>query len=66
MNPALDNGQNGGNNFFNMIGNFQQFKQNFQGDPKQKVEELLSSGKMSQEQFNRFSQMANQLRGILH
>lgn len=62
MNPVLDNNpQNNGN----LLERFQQFKNTFQGDPKQMVQNLLSSGQMTQEQFNRFSQMANQLKNIL-
>ena len=38
---------------------FNAFRQNFQGDPKQQVQNLLSSGQMSQEQFNNLSNMAN-------
>ncbi len=30
-------------------------------NPKQEVENLLQTGKMSQQEFNRLSQMANQL-----
>jgi hypothetical protein len=37
---------------------FDAFRKNFQGDPKEKVQELLNSGQMSQEQFNMLSQMA--------
>lgn len=32
-------------------------------NPQQEVERLLNSGQMSQQQFNQFSQMANQLLG---
>jgi len=39
-------------NFMNMLSQFEQFRQNFQGDPKQQVQNLLNSGKMSQSQFN--------------
>ena len=46
-------------NAMNTMSQFQQFKQNFQGDPKQAVMNLLSSGRMSQEQFNQLSQMAH-------
>lgn len=45
----------------NFMSKFNQFRQSFQGDPQQKVQELLNSGKMSQEQFNKLSQMANQI-----
>ena len=38
---------------------FNNFRQNFQGDAKQQVQNLLSSGQMSQEQFNNLSNMAN-------
>lgn len=49
----------------NMLAQFQQFKNSFKGDPKQQVQELLNSGKMSQEQFNRLSQMANEMQSLL-
>lgn len=60
--------QNGGNpmgNMFNMISNFQKFKQNFIGDPKQQVQELLNSGRMTQEQFDYLQNMARSLSGVL-
>lgn len=69
-NPLLNgtNPQNGGNpmgNMFNMISNFQKFKQNFIGDPKQQVQELLNSGRMTQEQFDYLQNMAKSLSGVL-
>lgn len=48
----------------NMIAQFEQFKRNFNGDPKQEVQKLLDSGQMSQETFNRLSQMATQLQSM--
>lgn len=51
----------GGNNLGNMGGlvqQFQQFRQNFQGDPRQQVQQLLNSGKVSQAQYNQAVQMA--------
>lgn len=54
-NPFFNNGNgNGGmiGNFQNMVSQFNQFRQNIQGDPKAQVENLLKSGKMSQAQFN--------------
>ena len=53
-------------NMMNMISQFNQFKSTFQGDPQQKVQELLSSGKMTQQQFNQLSQMAQQFRQFVH
>lgn len=44
----------------NMIQQFNQFRQTFQGDPRQQVQDLLNSGQMTQEQFNQLNQMANQ------
>ena len=38
--------------FQQMMNQFQQFRQSFQGDPKAEVEKLLQSGKMSQQQLN--------------
>ena len=69
-NPLL-NGmmpQNGGNpfgNVFNMVSSFKQFKQNFIGDPRQQVQELLNSGRMTQEQFDYLQNMAKGLTGVL-
>ena len=45
----------------NMMQEFQKFKQNFQGDPKAQVQQMLNSGQITQEQFNKASQMANQM-----
>lgn len=65
-NPALSgiNPQNGGNPF-DLLSRFQQFKKNITGDPRQQVQDLLNSGKMSQEQFNQISQMAKSFQGFL-
>lgn len=45
------------------------FKNQFQGDPQQKVQELLNSGKMTQEQCNSLMQQAqtilSQIGGML-
>lgn len=62
-NPLIPNNpQNGGN----ILQQFLAFKNSFQGDPKAKVQELLNSGQMTQEQFNKLQQMAKNLQGILH
>ena len=49
----------------NLIQRFQQFKQAFSGDPRQQVQQLLNSGKVSQQQYNNAVQMANQLQRLL-
>ena len=38
-----------------------QFKNQFNGNPRQEVERLLRTGAMSQQDFNRFSQIAQQV-----
>lgn len=48
-----------------MLSQFNQFRNMFTGDPKQRVQELLNSGQMTQEQFNQLSHKANQLRHLL-
>jgi len=52
-------------NMMNMMQSFNQFRQAFSGDPKQQVQQLLDSGKMSQDQFNQLQQMARQLQAFL-
>lgn len=52
-------------NIQEMVGKLNQFKQSFQGDPKQQVQQLLNSGKMSQNQYNQLSQMATQIQKML-
>ena len=52
-------------NFFNLIQQFNQFRSTFKGDPRQKVQELLNSGQMTQDQFNQLSNMAEQFRNLV-
>lgn len=49
----------------NILQRFQQFQQMFKGDPRQQVQQLLNSGKVSQTQYNNAVQMANQLQQML-
>lgn len=49
----------------NIIQQFQQFKNTFQGDPKQYVQNLLNSGKVSQAQYNQAVMMAQQFQRML-
>ena len=44
----------------NLLQRFQQFRQQFQGDPRQQVQSLLNSGKVSQDQYNNAVRMAQQ------
>lgn len=51
--------------FQQMMQQFQQFRANFQGDPKKEVEKLLQSGLMSQAQLNQLQAMAQQFRSLM-
>jgi hypothetical protein len=46
--------------FQRMMQQFRQFRSNFQGNPRQEVEKLLQSGKMSQQQLNQLQNTAQQ------
>lgn len=52
-------------NMNDVVNKFNQFQSTFQGDPKQQVQDLLNSGKMSQEQFNQLSSMAQVFQTLL-
>ena len=47
-------------NAMNMMRQFNQFGQNFRGDPRQVVMNLMSNGQMNQQQFNQFAQTYQQ------
>lgn len=49
------------NQFSQMIGEINKFAQTVKGDPRQIVEQMLRSGEMSQSDFNRYAQMAQQI-----
>ena len=49
----------------NLVQQFQQFKNTFKGDPKEKVQQMLNNGQITQEQVNRAVQMAEQFKTIL-
>jgi TATA-box binding protein (TBP) (component of TFIID and TFIIIB) len=43
----------------NFVEELNKFAANYQGDPKTEVQNLLNSGKMSQQTYSRLNQMAN-------
>lgn len=59
---ALGGQQTVNNGFSNFMSEFQRLQQTVK-NPKQEVERLLQSGAMSQQDFNRLGQMANQMMG---
>lgn len=65
MNPLYDQMQN--NQFAgggNMLQRFQQFRQSFRGNPQEQVQQLLNSGRVSQQQYNNAVQLAQQFQRI--
>ena len=48
------------NPFEQLMQQAQDFKKQFNGNPRQEVERLLRTGAMSQQDFNRYSQIAQQ------
>lgn len=77
--PGSQNSERRGpvNPLFNMLGNtqygnmaglvsqFQKFRQNFQGDPQKQIQELLNSGRITQDQYNSAVQKAKALQKIM-
>lgn len=64
---ALGGGQMPGQmgQFQNMVQQFRQFQQTFQGDPKAEVEKLVQSGKITQLQLNQLQQAAGIFRQLI-
>lgn len=64
MNPLYQqmNKNNGINGFMSQVN---RLKQTFNGDPNQKVQELLNSGKVTQAQYDRAVSMANRIQQML-
>ena len=60
MNPLYQSMNQG-----NLLQRFQQFQQMFKGDARQQVQQLLNSGRISQQQYDQAVQMAQQLRQMI-
>jgi hypothetical protein len=60
-NPLFNTMGNQSNPMADIIRQARNFKKQFTGNPRQEVERLLQTGRMSQQQFNQFSQMAQQI-----
>jgi major membrane immunogen (membrane-anchored lipoprotein) len=61
MNNSLYNSFGMQNNISQIVNDFNNFKNNFKGDPRAEVEKMMRNGQLSQEQFNQYAQMANEL-----
>ena len=61
-NPLYDQFAHKGGN--DIITQFNTFRQNFKGDPQQMIQQMLNSGRITQEQLNQAMQRANQIKGM--
>ena len=61
MSNPLYNDMNGNS----IVHRFNQFKSSFKGDPKQQVQQLLNSGRISQAQYDQAVQKARMLQSLL-
>lgn len=65
MGKQAQAGMPGGNKFTQMMNEFKRFRQEMQGiNPQQKMNELLQSGKVNQQQIDQANQMAQMAQGL--
>lgn len=64
-NPLFQQMTGTANPMTQILQRFNSFKQTFRGDPKQQIQQMLNSGQVSQEQYNRAVQLAQQLQNML-
>lgn len=50
----------------NLVQRLNEFRQGVNADPKQQVQELLNSGKMTQSQYNQLAQMATMIQKMIN
>lgn len=61
----LGGGMPHGNRPMQILKQFQEFRKQMQGkNPQEEINQLLQSGKISQQQLNQAQQMAGQMRGL--
>lgn len=48
-----------------IVEQFRDFRNSFKGDPQARINELLSNGKITQEQLNQATEMANMIKGMM-
>lgn len=65
-NPLFQMMGNQNNGMQQMMQRFQQFQQTFRGDPRQQVQQLLNSGRVSQQQYDQAVKMAQQFQKMLN
>lgn len=52
------------NPYQNMMRQFEDFRKNFTGNPQEKIQQMLNSGQISQQQYNAAVQKANMLKSF--
>lgn len=62
---SLFNSMMGNTPIANLISQYQNFRNTFKGDPQQKIQEMLNSGQITQQQLNQAQNMATQFRKFL-
>ena len=65
MSNPLFNMMGGINPMNMMMQRLQQFRNMFTGDPRQQIQQLMNSGKVSQETYNQAYQQAQQIQRML-
>ena len=60
-NPIYNSMANQNNPYIQIMQEAQNLKNTFKGNPREEVQKLLNSGEMSQADFNRYSQIAQQV-----
>ena len=60
-NPIYNSMANQNNPFMQIMQEAQKLKNTFKGNPREEVQKLLNSGAMSQADFNKYSQIAQQV-----
>ena len=60
-NPIYNSVANQNNPFMQIIKEAQNLKNTFKGNPREEVQRLLNSGELSQADFNKYSQIAQQV-----
>ena len=60
-NPIYNSMANQNNPFMQIMREAQNLKNTFKGNPREEVQRLLNSGAMSQADFNKYSQIAQQI-----
>lgn len=60
-NPLYNSMANQNNPFMQIMQEAQKLKNTFKGNPREEVQRLLNSGELSQADFNKYSQIAQQV-----